>query len=488
MHLSPEELSKFAGRYRGEDREDALEIVLEADHLSAVAPGRPPLLLKATGPATFAAVEFPGLTFTFAGRGGLVERLIRAAGGQESSLVRMPEGEAAPAEPSPEPTPEPTTAAEAREEPVPRRPPLNWPSFRGPGASGIGDGQGIPWQWDGETGVNVRWKTPIPGIALSSPIVWGDRVFVTTAAAEDANTSFRTGLYGDVDSVEDDAVHSFRVYALDRRSGEILWQREAAQGRPKVKRHGKSSHANPTPATDGRHLVVSFGSEGLFCYDLAGNLLWKKDLGVLVSGWFYDPTYEWGFASSPILHRDRVLVQVDIQEGSFLAAFDLATGKEVWRTTRQEIPSWATPAVLPAAEVDGPDEIITNAPTVRGYDAATGRELWTLTPNSEIVVATPVVADGVAYVTGGYPPARPVYAIRPGGRGDLSLADGQTSSPHILWSEERGGTYIPTPIVYRDVLYLLNNNGRLAAYEARTGELLYRERVGRGESFSGSPV
>ena len=499
VRLTAEELEPFAGTYQSEDGEQTVEILLDDEALWARLGQRPPVLLIPTAARSFSVYEVPGMTVAFSGRGGLVESFVQAFGDEETGFRRVepekaPDSAAAKAAATAAPTPaEAPAEASSHPEPSPlpeakRLAPIHWPSFRGPNASGIGDGQGVPLAWNGEEGSNIRWKTPIPGIALSSPIVWGDRVFVTTAASQEADTTFRTGLYGDVDSVDDGSPHAFQVYALAKGTGEILWQRTATEGPPKVKRHTKSSHANPTPVTDGRHLVVSFSSEGLFCYDFEGKLLWKKDLGVLVSGWFYDPTYEWGFASSPILHDGKVIVQVDIQEGSFLAAFEISSGKEVWRTARQEIPSWATPAILPARDGEGPDEIITNAPKIRGYDASTGQELWSLTPNSEIVVGTPVVADGIAYVTGGYPPARPIYAIEAGGRGDLTLPEGETSSAHIRWSSRQGGTYIPSPIVYRGILYLLNNNGRLAAYDAETGERIYRQRVGRGESFSGSPV
>ncbi len=380
--------------------------------------------------------------------------------------------EAAPLEPLPEPR---------------RGAPIPWPRFRGAGAAGIGDGQGAPTTWDGESGENVRWKTPIPGLAHSSPIVWGDRIFVTTAVTQRGDQSLRTGLYGDVDPVDDRAPRQWQVLALDRRTGEILWQRTASRGRPQVKRHQKSTHANPTPASDGRHLVVSFGSEGLFCYDLDGRLRWKQELGLLSSGWFFDATYEWGFASSPIVHDGKAVVQVDVAKGSYIAAYDLATGRRLWRSERDEISTWGTPAVLPAGDGGGA-EIVTNGTTVRGYDAATGEELWRLGPNSEITVASPVVAGGVAYVTGGYPPVRPIYAVVPGGRGDLTLPEGETASDHVLWSQPRGGTYIPTPIVYRGILYVLQNNGRLTAHDATSGELLYRQRVGKAEGFSSSPV
>lgn len=479
---SPEILEGRVGSYRNEEVGLSVRVFMEGQSLQAQAEGQPVMSLRPEGRGVYWARSPAGVSLAFSGRGGLSESFVLTQGDQRLTFQRYEPETVAPAAGDGRPEKE-VSAPSAK-----RLPPRPWPSFRGRNASGIGDGQGIPFRWDGEAGTHVRWKTAIPGIALSSPVIWGDRVFVTSVVSEGGVDTFRTGLYGDVDSVDDDSVHRWRVYAVDKDSGALLWERLASSGRPKVKRHLKSSHANPTPVTDGKHLVVSFGSEGLFCYDFAGELLWKKDLGTLSSGWFFDPTYEWGFASSPILHQGRVIVQVDIQEGSFVAAFAVATGQEVWRTARQEIPSWGTPTVLPAAEPGGVDEVVTNAPTIRGYDAATGRELWHLTPNSEVTVGTPVVADGIAYVTGGYPPARPVYAIRPGGRGDLTLAEGSQSNDTILWSDARGGTYIPTPIAYRGILYLLHNNGRLTAYDAKTGELHYRTRVGRGNSFSGSPV
>ncbi len=376
---------------------------------------------------------------------------------------------------APEPLPE-----------VPREAPRPWPRFRGAGAAGIGDGQGAPATWDGESGEGVRWKTRVPGLAHSSPVIWGEKIFVTTAVTRSGDESLRTGLYGDVDSVDDTSRHVWKVLCLDKATGEILWQRTARRGKPKAKRHLKSTQANPTPATDGKHVVVHFGSQGIYCYDFGGRRQWKrKKLGTLSSGWFFDATYEWGFSSSPILHDGMAISQVDIHDGSYIAAYDLASGRVVWRTERDEIPTWGTPVVLPAT---GGAEIVTNGTTVRGYDAASGEELWRLAPNSEITVASPVVAGGVAFVTGGYPPVRPIYAVAPGGRGDLTLPEGETASDHVVWSTARGGTYIPTPIVYRGILYVLHNSGRLTAHDAATGEQHYRARVGKSASFSSSPV
>ena len=212
----------------------------------------------------------------------------------------------------------------------------NWPSFRGQFASGNGDGQFPPLFWNAESGANILWKTPIPGLGHSSPIVWGERIFVTTAISGDPKSQFKPGQYGNVNSVNDSTVHTWKVYCLDKRTGKIVWERTACQGIPKVKHHTKASHANPTPATDGVHVVASFGSEGVYCYDFEGKLLWKQNLGVLNSGWFYDPDYQWGFASSPIVYKNLAIVQCDIGKNSFIAAYNLADGSRTWVTSRNK--------------------------------------------------------------------------------------------------------------------------------------------------------
>jgi outer membrane protein assembly factor BamB len=376
--------------------------------------------------------------------------------------------------------------APADEAPVHVATPMNWPSFRGPNASGVADGQMPPTSWDAEKGTNIWWKTPIPGLGHSCPVVWGDRIFVTTAISGDPNSKFRPGQYGDVDSVNDNSVHSWRVYCVDKRTGQVRWERTAHEGAPKVKRHTKGSHANPTLATDGKHLIACFGSEGLYCYDLDGSLLWHRDLGVLDSGWFFDSDYQWGFASSPIIYKGLVIVQCDIGKNSFIAAYNIEDGNRVWITPRDETPSWGTPTLF---EGKNRVELVTNATKfIRGYDPATGKELWRLGRNSEITVGTPVSGDGLIFVTGGYPPVRPVYAIRAGASGDITLPKGKTSNDFVAWSNDKNGTYMPTPIVYRDYLYTCNNNGLVTCYECKTGKQVYQERVrGRG-GYTASPV
>jgi outer membrane protein assembly factor BamB len=363
----------------------------------------------------------------------------------------------------------------------------SWPSFRGPQASGIAVGQDLPDNWNAKTGENILWRTPIPGLAHSSPAVWGQRIFVTTAVSSDLKASFRPGLYGDGDASKDRSVHRWMIYALDKRSGKILWQRVAHEGEPSDKRHIKSTYANSTPATDGRIVVAWFGSQGVHAYDVNGRLLWKVDLGRLDLGAYDIPTYEWGPASSPIIWNGLVILQCDTQADSFLLALDAATGKTVWKTEREELPSWGTPTV--AVTAAGPELVANASNFIRGYDPRTGKELWRLGRSSKITAPTPIFADGVFVVASGRGPERPIFVVRSNARGDLTLAEGKTSSEAITWSRTGRGSYMPTPLVYNGVLYVLANNGLFDAYNLKTGEEVYRQRLPLvGSGFSASPV
>jgi outer membrane protein assembly factor BamB len=318
-------------------------------------------------------------------------------------------------------------------------------------------------------------------------VVWGDKIFVTTAVSSAAKDETRFGPFGDVEPVKDDPKHAWKVLCIDKSTGKILWEQTAYEGIPKVKRHPKSSHAASTPVTDGKYLIANFGSEGLYAYDFNGKLLWKQDLGVLDSGWFYDVDYQWEYGSSPIIYKNLVIVQADIQKNSFIAAYDIKTGKLVWKTLREELSSWGTPTVYEGKQRA---ELIANGTkAIRSYDPATGKELWRLGPMSEITTPTPFVAHDLIFVTSGYPPVQPIYAIRPGGNGDLTLKDGKESSEFIAWSKQRGGPYMSTPIVYGELLYSCSTQGVLTAYNAKTGERVYQERLGgTGGSFTASPV
>jgi outer membrane protein assembly factor BamB len=363
----------------------------------------------------------------------------------------------------------------------------SWPSFRGPAASGVADDQNLPDKWDVKTGQNVIWRTPIPGLAHSSPVVWGDRVFVTSAVSSDPKASFRPGLYGDGDASADRTRHRWMLYALDKRTGQILWERAAHMGEPVEKRHIKATYANATPATDGRLVVAWFGSQGVHAYDVGGRFLWKVDLGRLNLGAYDIPTYEWGHASSPVIWNNLVILQCDTQDDSFLLALDAETGKTVWKTERDELPSWGTPTVVETSK--GP-ELVTNASNyVRGYDPRTGKELWRLGRSSKITAPTPVFAEDLFVVVSGRAPERPIFVVRAGARGDLTLPEGKDKSETVVWSRTGRGSYMPTPLVYRGLLYVLSNNGVLDAYDLKTGEELYRQRLPTvGSGFSASPV
>jgi outer membrane protein assembly factor BamB len=489
MSLSPAALQAMTGTYVGPNALTFM-VALNNDQLTLNQAGFVVSLFP-TSPTTFVATERPA-ELTFELKDGIAERLIVEIGPQKLLLTRTASAAAATA-PAPA-TPAPGTAAPApaTAAPVPAdlavaprgvgRP---WPAFRGAGAAGTGDGQGAVAEWDIATDKNIRWKTPIPGISTASPIVWGNRVYIATAVSS-TDTGFRTGLYGDTAPVNDSSEHSFKLYALDTQNGRIVWEREVHKGIPRTKRHPKSSQAGSTPVTDGRRIAVLFGPAGILAtYDMNGRLLWKKDLGVLDSGWFFDVTHQWGHTSSPIIYQDSVILQVDRQKDSYIAAFNLDDGKERWRTNRSdEIPTWGTPTIVKGKLGD---ELITNGTKVRGYDPETGKIRWTLGPNSEITIPTPVAGTDMVYVTGGYPPARPIYAIRPGASGDISLPKDATSSDAIAWSNTEG-QYIPTPIVYRGLLYTLAVNGIVSAYDEKTGERVMRARVGTGGAFSASPI
>ena len=361
----------------------------------------------------------------------------------------------------------------------------DWPSFRGPGASGVSDAE-APTTWDLEKGTHVRWKQPIPGLAHSSPIVWGDRIYLTTAVPAEKDDTLKVGLYGDIKPVKNEIVQDWQVIALDRKSGKILWQQTAIRGVPRIKRHTKATHANSTPATDGKRVAAFFGSEGLYVYDTDGKLLWKKDFGVLDSGFFQVKKAQWGFGSSPVFHDGKLLVLADVQEGSFLAAFDAGTGKELWRTARSDVPTWGTPTVI---EAGGRKQVVVNGfKHLGGYDLAGGKELWKLHGTGDIPVPTPFTAHGLIYVSQAHGPGSPVYAIRPGATGDITLAEGTTSNDHVAWSIPRGGSYMPTPIVVGDLLYVCRDNGALTVYRAKSGEKVYQQRLGKGSAFTASAI
>lgn len=459
--------AKLAGSYDSDGGQKMAIAVKDAGlHIN----GR---LMKPTGPDTFAPLGVAGTSYRVEMKDGEVSKITMTRLTAAYSFYKFKEPVVKPVQQSA--TTEGKVAAQ-----------VNWPSFRGPDGTGVADGQSPPLTFDVKKGENVRWKTPIAGLGHSCPVVWGDRIFLTTAISSgQPEQKVRVGNYGDVRSVNDTSKHTWQVLCLDRDSGKILWTKTAYEGVPKIKRHEKGSQANCTPATDGRRVVACFGSEGLYCYDFAGNLLWKRDLSTLDSSFALDQQYEWGFGNSPIIHDGLCILQCDLSRDSFIAAFSLEDGSKVWSTPRDEIPSWSSPVIWRNAKRT---EIVTNAAQyARGYDPKTGAELWRLAKKSEVTVPTPVVGKDHVYVSSGNRPIQPIIAIRPGATGDISLKENQESNEFVAWSKMRGGPYMPTPILYGDEFYTCSNSGVVACYDAKTGKEIYKERIG-GTSYTASPV
>ena len=370
-----------------------------------------------------------------------------------------------------------------------------WPSFRGPGATGLATNCVTVADWDVERGRNLRWKTPIPGLGHSSPVVWGDRIFLTTAVSASGSAPLKVGLYGDPESADDNGPQQWKVLCLDKHTGRIHWQQTATEGVPRVRRHQKATHANCSVATDGTNLVACFGSEGLYCYDLEGRLRWKKPLGVLRStpmvyndqvetnAW----SLEWGFASSPIVHEGTVFLQCDILTNGFVAAFDLTTGRERWRTRRDDTATWSTPNICGSGEHR---QLVVNGWNhMGGYDVQTGREIWRMAGGGDCPVPTPQEWNGLFLIASSHGPRSPIYAVRSDARGDVSIAGGVATNAAVAWSLKKGGPYMQTPLIYGDLFYSCRDDGILSCLDPATGRQHYKERLGSGgEGFTASPV
>jgi len=326
-----------------------------------------------------------------------------------------------------------------------------WPQFRGPDGSGVAEDPRLPERWSQTE--NVAWKTDIPGLGWSSPVVWGDRIFVTSVIPLVEQEKPRTGIYLDGRRVNPPpGEHRWMVYCIDFNTGEIRWAREVHRSTPKSARHLKNSFASETPVTDGERVYAYFGNVGVFALDMDGTPVWSHPIGPFPS------RTGWGTAASPVLHDRRLYIVCDNEEQSFLAAFDAGTGKQIWRVERDEKSSWSTPHIW---QHDGKTEIVTNASSrIRSYDLD-GKLLWELGGASSIAIPTPVSRFGMVYISSGYvqDEVRPVFAVRPGGT--------------IAWSLPQGGPYNPSPLIYGDHYYTLFDRGFLTSHDARTGKEIY---------------
>lgn len=470
------DLTKFVGNFEGFDSDTKGKVRVVEGALQVSLNTEPPMALVATAENTFTSSD-GNTQIVFTGRAGSIEGFLVIREGNPPDLLRhsVAEPVSRPAVNVEEP-PKMFTAEANRTD--------QWPGFRGANGTGIVEGKEVPLEWDLEQKKNIRWISQLQGLGNSSPVIWGNTLVITTAVGEGVSQSLRVGSTGDGSTIEDKVIHSWRVLAYDKTTGKQLWEREVGKAQPMTQRHFKATQANSTPATDGTHIVAVFPTAGLACLDFSGTILWHHDLGGLNASAFYSPETQWGFAASPIIYKDTVILQVDIYGEPYIAAWDLRTGAQRWKTPRQVATSWSTPAIFPTAQGD---ELVVNGSSIIGYAPDSGKELWSLGPNSELVIAMPVVGPDVVFVSAGYPPVKPIYAIRAGLRGAFQVKPGDAHQ-HLLWSEDRGGAYLPTPLLYNGYYFVVHHNGRLVVYQAATGVAIHKSRFSQRGTFTASPI
>lgn len=358
----------------------------------------------------------------------------------------------------------------------------NWPRFRGPNADGVApDNAGLPTKWTATE--NVKWVAEVPGWGWSCPVVWRNRVFLTTVVSDEKNLTPSKGLYLG-EGVRDPAkgIHHWMVYCFDLNTGKELWKHEAHTGEPKVPRHPKSTYASETPTTDGKRVYVLFGDLGLFCYDFSGKPLWLRKIEPKKTA------LDYGAAASPVVCDGQVIVVYDNLEDSWIAAFDAKTGDERWRTSRDETHSWATPFVW-TNEVRT-EIVVPGKKRNRSYSLR-GDVLWEFDGRmSNLVIPSPFAAHGLCYIASGYigDRHRPTFAVRPGASGHITPGEDFEDSEFIAWYQGTSAPYNPSQIVYGDYLYTLHDRGFLTCHDAKTGEEVYgKRRFSPSGSFTASP-
>ncbi|MCF7957478.1 MAG: PQQ-binding-like beta-propeller repeat protein [Phycisphaerae bacterium] len=356
----------------------------------------------------------------------------------------------------------------------------SWSGFRGPD-SGVVEGVVLPDAWS--VTEHVKWCVAVPGRGWSSPVVWGDKIFVTTVVNEGKVEEAKKGLYFGGDRKKAPlSIHRWMVLCIDARTGHTLWEKVAKKGVPSHPLHIKNTYASETPLVDGKRVYAYFGNVGVFCYDMAGKALWEKPFKA------HKTRYDWGTAASPVMDEDRIYIVNDNEQRSYLVAMDKKTGEQVWRIRRDEKSNWVTPFIW--THPLGKEIVTSGTGKVRSYSME-GKLLWELKGMSVIAIPTPHSAQGLLYVSSGYvmDKNRPVYAIRPGATGDITLKKGATSSEYVAWSLEQAGPYNPSPIVYGDYFYVLYDRGTLSCFDARTGKEIYKgKKLAKGaNAFTASP-
>jgi outer membrane protein assembly factor BamB len=381
-----------------------------------------------------------------------------------------------------------------------------WPQFRGPSGRAISAIDTLPITWS--TTTNVAWRADVPGRGWSSPIVWGDQVFLTSAISANGFKQPSPGIYGndyvaelehqgltedqilaklrarDLESPQESGDVDFMVYSFDVATGRVRWQQRAHHGPPIGGRHRKNTYASETPATDGERIYALFGNIGLFCYSMDGTLVWTHTI---------DPTpryLDFGTASSPVVHDGRVYLLDDNEASSYIAALDARTGAVLWKTPRKIegrlASGWSTPYVWVNPKRTEIVAIGTGVTISYGLD---GRELWRLRGATQ-ANPTPTEGDGLLYVGTGSQgeTGRPLFAVKPGASGDISLKSGETSNAFVAWFQPRAGAYTSSPLAFGGRVYVANDNGVLQVFDGRTGREIYKARIGGvGNTFSASP-
>jgi outer membrane protein assembly factor BamB len=358
--------------------------------------------------------------------------------------------------------------------------PADWPQFRGPSASATSTDRNLPLEWSGDK--NVAWKVKVPGYGWSSPIVWGDKVFVTTAVTDRQDRPTGSGNWRDGQGARLDAVYKWEIYCLGAADGKVVWKQTAAERKPTMPINSSNTYASETPVTDGKRVYAYFGAAGLFCYDFAGKQVWKKDFGS------YRTEYSHGTGASPALDGERLFIQCDNEDKSFLVALDAQTGERRWRVERDERTGWSTPLVWKnklRTEV-----VCLGRRRVQSYDPATGKPLWESSGMNGQPMASPVGGDDLLFAgTGGQlGGGRPLFAIKAGASGDVTPRSGAASSAGVAWSLPRAGPLVATPLLYDGRLYVLEQHvGMVSCYDAATGKQVYRERLPQARGFLASP-
>ena len=353
----------------------------------------------------------------------------------------------------------------------------DWPFFRGLLGTGVVEGARLPTSWKVGEAIGptsqVRWRAGVPGLGHGSPIMWGDRIFVPTAIAKDGPAPLRLAPGGAPTAADDNGEQRWVVLCYDRNSGREVWRRTAHSGKPRAERHEKATHANSTLATDGKHLVAFFGSEGVHCFDLEGRLLWKRDFGVVdVSKYGIG----WGFASSPVIFGDKLVLVCDDPNHPFLACLQVSDGEEIWRVDRSGVSerSWGTPLIFGTG--NNTQIVVNGWPWIASYNLSDGAERWRLAGGGDNPAPSPFLANGWIYITNAHGGASPIYVVRPDAKGQISPESGAGNAA-MVWSHPQGGSYMSTPVVYGDYIYFGNTNGVMRCFHAKTGEKIYEERL-----------